>query len=88
MSSSSSSNTISTSQCQTVSSINANVLANTNGIPNEPIQSVSSLSSLTDAVKNAMNKRHLGVSSNETRRPSSGTTLFTKDLNHLSPQSM
>jgi hypothetical protein len=49
---------------------------------------VASFSSLTDVVKNAMNKGQLSKSSNQIRRPASGTTLSTKDLNHLSPQSM
>lgn len=75
----------STSKSQTISSTNSSVLSNTNGIQNESNQSASSL---TDAVKNAMNKGHLDVPVNQIRRPINGTTLSSKDLNHLSPQSM
>jgi hypothetical protein len=85
---SNSSNTIPTSKFQTVSSIDSSVLSNANSIQNEPIQSVSSSSSLTNAVKSAMNHGRFDVSSNQIRRPLSGATLSSKDLNHLSPQSM
>ncbi|CAF0945226.1 unnamed protein product [Adineta ricciae] len=56
-------------------------------IINKPIQTVASFSSLSDAVKNAMNKGHLSTT-NQLRRPGSGATLSSKELNHLSPQSM
>jgi hypothetical protein len=55
---------------------------------NKPIQTVASFSSLTDAVKNAMYKRHIGPAVGQLRRPDSGSTLSSKELNHLSPQSM
>jgi hypothetical protein len=73
---------------QTMSSLDSNALSNTNGTQNGSAQSVHSFSSLTDAVKSVMNKGHLGSKLNQTRRPLTGTTLSTKDLNHLSPQSM
>lgn len=83
---SSSSNSFLTSKSQTTSS---SVSSNTNSTQkNETIQSVASSSSLTDVVKNAMNRGHLSAGSNQIRRPASGTTLSSKDLNHLSPQSM
>jgi len=72
----------------TISQIDSSVSSNTNGVQNQPIQSVASFPSLTDIVKNAMNKQYLDAPSKQLRRPSSGTTLSTKDLNHLSPQSM
>jgi hypothetical protein len=53
-----------------------------------PATSVGSFSLLTDAVKSAMNKGQLSAGSNRTRQAIGGTTLSTKDLNHLSPQSM
>jgi hypothetical protein len=48
---------------------------------NKPIQTVASFASLTDAVRNAMQKGNLNTT---TKR----STVSTKDLNHLSPQSM
>ena len=57
-------------------------------ISNKPIQTVASFSSLTDAVKNAMQKGTLGAGPNSLRRPASGSSISSKDLNHLSPQSM
>jgi len=80
----SSSNSFFTSKSQTSSS---SVSSNTNGTQNEPIQSVSSFPSLTTVVKNAMNRGHLSAGPNQIRRLASGTTLSSKDLNHLSPQS-
>jgi len=68
--------------------MDSSVLSNTNGNKTESIQTVSSFSSLTDAVKNAMNKKQFDIPSKQIRRPTNGTTLSTKDLNHLSPQSM
>jgi hypothetical protein len=68
--------------------MDSSVVSNTNSSKTQPVQSVGSLSSLTDIVKNAMNKGHLSAPSNQMRRPASGTTLSSKDLNHLSPQSM
>lgn len=65
--------------------MDSSVVPNTNSAKSE---STESFSSLTDIVKNAMNKGHLSASSNEIRRAASGTTLSTKDLNHLFPQSM
>ncbi|CAF5074841.1 unnamed protein product [Rotaria magnacalcarata] len=88
LTSSQSSNSISAAKLQATSSINSNGLLNTNGTEKEPIQSAQSLSSLTDAVKNSMNKGQLSTNSNQIRRPFGGTTLSSKDLNHLSPQSM
>jgi len=88
LSNASSSNSIPTSTLQTVYQNDSSVSSNTNGVQNEPIKSVPSFSSLTDLVKNAMHKGHLDVPPNQMRRPSSGATLSTKDLNHLSPQSM
>ena len=73
------------SKSQTVSSIDSSVSSNTNGTHNDSIQSASSL---TDAVRNAMNKGELSTTKTQMRRPISGTTLSSKDLNHLSPQSM
>ncbi|CAF1133605.1 unnamed protein product [Rotaria sordida] len=55
---------------------------------NKPIQTVASFSSLGDAIKSAINRGHLNFTTNQFRRPASGTTLSSKDLNHLSPQSM
>lgn len=57
-------------------------------LTNKPIQTVASFSTLTEAVKNAMNKGLLHTTTNSLRRPASGTTLSSKELNHLSPQSM
>jgi hypothetical protein len=68
--------------------MDSSVVSNTNSSKTQPIQSVGSLSSLTDIVKNAMNKGHLSAPSKQMQRPASGTTLSSKDLNHLSPQSM
>lgn len=59
-----------------------------NKIQNKPIQTVASFSSLADAVKNAMNRGHLSTTADQLRRPENGATLSSKDLNHLSPQSM
>jgi len=87
-SSSASSNSIPTSRSQTVSVMDTSVLSTTNDKKTEPIQSASSFPSLTDVVKNAMNKGQIGVPSIQTRRITNGITLSTKDLNHLSPQSM
>ncbi|UJR10703.1 hypothetical protein I4U23_014896 [Adineta vaga] len=56
-------------------------------IRNKPIQTVASFSSLTDAVKNAMHKGQLSTT-NQLRRPANGATVSSKELNHLSPQSM
>jgi len=65
------------------------VSSNPKGTQEKPIHSVSSYSSLTDAVKNYMNKGQLTtVSHQPQRRTSSGSTLSTKELNHLLPQSM
>jgi hypothetical protein len=55
---------------------------------NKPIQTVASFSSLTDAVRNAMQGGQLNSTTNQLRRQGNGTTLSSKDLNHLSPQSM
>jgi hypothetical protein len=82
---SASTNSFPTSISQPTSS---SVALNTKGIKNESIKSVASFSSLTDAVKNAMYRGHINAGSNQIRHPSSGATLSTKDLNHLSPQSM
>ena len=50
---------------------------------------VVSCSTLTKTVKEAMNKGQLSTTnSNPTKSAYHGTTLSTKDLNHLSPQSM
>ncbi|CAF0717844.1 unnamed protein product [Adineta steineri] len=68
--------------------INSSVMSNTSNIQNETMQSVASFPSLTDIVKNAMSKTQVTSSLNQIRRPTRGTTLSTKDLNHLSPQSM
>ncbi|CAF2390670.1 unnamed protein product [Rotaria sp. Silwood2] len=59
-----------------------------NKVQNKPIQTVASFSSLADAVKNAIHRGHLNTTADQFRRPASGTTLSSKDLNHLSPQSM
>ncbi|CAF3602717.1 unnamed protein product [Rotaria socialis] len=88
LTSSQSSNSISAAKPQAMSSINSDGLSNVNGTEKEPIQSAQSLLSLTDAVKNSMNKGQLSANSNKIRRPFGGTTLSSKDLNHLSPQSM
>jgi len=85
---SSSLNSIPISKSQTVSSMDSSVMSNTNNSKTQSIQSVGSLSSLTDIVKNAMTKGHLSAPSKQMQRPASGTTLSSKDLNHLSPQSM
>ena len=55
---------------------------------NKPIQTVASFSSLTDAIKSAMQRGHFDPTVTQLRRPASGTTLSSKELNHLSPQSM
>lgn len=55
---------------------------------NKPIQTVASFSSLTDAIKSAMQRGHFDPTGTQLRRPASGTTLSSKELNHLSPQSM
>jgi len=86
--SSSSANSIPTSKSQLISTSDSSIVSNTNVRQNESIQPVGSFSSLTDMLKNAMNKGHLDIPSTQMRRPISGTTLSTKDLNHLSPQSM
>jgi hypothetical protein len=78
---SASSNSIFSTKSQPVSSTDSSVLSNTNG-------TIQSAPSLTDTVKNAFNKGQLDAPSKTIRRPQSGTTLSTKDLNHLSPQSM
>lgn len=78
-------NTISISKSQTVPLMDSSVSLNSNSLQKETNQSTSSL---TNVVKNAMNKGQLSVPSKTIRRPTSGTTLSTKDLNHLSPQSM
>ena len=70
------------STCQVVPTINSSVSSDTNGKQNQ------TGSSLTDAVKKDMNKGLLDVNVNKIRRPISGATLSSKDLNHLSPQSM
>lgn len=57
-------------------------------ITNKPIQQVASFSSLTDAVKNAMKKGYINPTINQLRQQTNGTTVSSKDLNHLSPQSM
>ncbi len=71
-----------TSTSQVVPTINSSVSSDTNGKQNQ------TGSSLTDAVQNGLNKGQLGVHVNTIRRPISGATLSSKDLNHLSPQSM
>lgn len=58
------------------------------GLNTTGTQANTSSTSLTDAVKSAMDKGNLTVPSNQTRRLTSGITLSSKDLNHLSPQSM
>jgi len=55
---------------------------------NKPIQTVASFSSLTDAVRNAMQRGQLNSTNSQLQRPNNGTTLSSKELNHLSPQSM
>ena len=57
-------------------------------ITNKPIQQVASFSSLTDAVKNAMMRGHLNPTINQLKQQTNRTTVSSKDLNHLSPQSM
>ncbi|CAF3322365.1 unnamed protein product [Rotaria socialis] len=75
--------------CSTLqSSTDSDVSTIHNKTLNKPIQTVASFSSLADAVKNAMNRGHLNTTTDQLRRPVSGTTLSSKDLNHLSPQSM
>lgn len=71
-----------------MSTVDSGVLSKANESVKEPIQSAQSSSKLTDAVNNAMNKGQLSTNSNQNRRPFLGTTLSSKDLNHLSPQSM
>jgi hypothetical protein len=72
----------------TNSSADTDVFSINNKTLNKPIQTVASFSSLTDAVKNAMQKGTLNSTTNQLRRPNNGTSLSSKDLNHLSPQSM
>jgi len=55
---------------------------------NKPIQTVASFSSLTDAVRNAMQRGNLMPPKNQLGRQTNQTTVSSKDLNHLSPQSM
>ena len=62
--------------------MDSNISSNINCIEKGTTQSTQSSSSLTDAVINAMSKDHF----NESKL--NGTTYFTQDLNHLSPQSM
>jgi len=64
-------------------SADSSVSLNTTGIQANP-----SSTSLTNAVKSAMSTGQLTVPSTQPRRPTSGITLSSKDLNHLSPQSM
>ncbi|CAF0880509.1 unnamed protein product [Rotaria sp. Silwood1] len=88
MTTSQSSNSISTTKSEAISSMNSSVSTNTNSAQIELTHSAQSFPSLADLVKNAMNKGHLGAKLNQTRRSFTGTTLSSKDLNHLSPQSM
>lgn len=85
--STSSLNSTSATRSFTMSAMDSSVTSNTNRSQTEPIQSTSSFSSLTDIVKNAMNKKPSATNVQPVRRPVCGTTLSTKDLNHLSPQS-
>ncbi|UJR35119.1 hypothetical protein I4U23_027890 [Adineta vaga] len=80
-------NSNSTGRSHTISTMDSSVMSNTNCSQKESIPSTSSFSSLTDIVKNAMYRNQLTTEVNQMRRPISGTTLSTKDLNHLSPQS-
>jgi hypothetical protein len=70
------------------SSTDSDIPSRNNTTQNKPIQTVASFSSLTDAVKNAMQRGHLNPTMNQLQRQANGTTLSSKDLNHLSPQSM
>jgi len=70
------------------SSVDTDRLPINNKTLNKPIQTVASFSSLSDAVKNAMQKGNINPTTNQLRRPTNGTSLSSKELNHLSPQSM
>jgi hypothetical protein len=70
------------------SSVDTDLLPINNKTLNKPIQTVASFSSLSDAVKNAMQKGNINPTTNQLRRPTNGTSLSSKELNHLSPQSM
>lgn len=50
-------------------------------------ESTGSFSTLTEIVKNAMNRGHFDSNNNATRTQVCGTTISSKDLNHLCPQS-
>jgi hypothetical protein len=70
------------------SATDADLPKSNSAISNKPIQTVASFSSLTDAVKNAMQKGSITAGPSQLRRPASGSSVSSKDLNHLSPQSM
>ena len=56
---------------------------------NKQIHTVASFSSLTDTVKNAMQRGSLSTTTNQLRRPTTNAvTVSSNELNHLSPQSM
>jgi hypothetical protein len=57
-------------------------------VSNKPIQTVASFASLTDAVRNAMQRGNINTTANQLQRQTNRSTVSTKDLNHLSPQSM
>ncbi|CAF1474320.1 unnamed protein product [Adineta steineri] len=80
--------TASSSALYAKSSADTDTISTNNKTLNKPIQTVASFSSLTDAVKNAMQRGHLNTTTNQLRRQANGTTLSSKELNHLSPQSM
>ncbi|CAF2393848.1 unnamed protein product [Rotaria sp. Silwood2] len=83
-----SSNSISSAKSEGMSSKDSNVLSKTNSAHRELTHSTQSFPSLADLVKNVINKGHFSAKSNHTSYSFSGTTLSSKDLNHLSPQSM
>ncbi|CAF0874197.1 unnamed protein product [Adineta ricciae] len=80
-------NSTSSTRSLIMPAMDSSVTSNTNRSQTEPIPSTSSFSSLTDIVKNAMNKKPSTTNVQPVRRLVCGTTLSTKDLNHLSPQS-
>ncbi|CAF0755715.1 unnamed protein product [Rotaria sordida] len=88
LTSSQSSNSISTMQSDGISSMNSSVSSNTNSSQIQPNHFAQSVPSLADIVKSAINIGHFGATLQQSRRSFSGTTLSSKDLNHLSPQSM
>ena len=66
----------------------ADLPSSNSSISNKPIQTVASFSSLTDAVKNAMKKGSITAGPSPLSRPDKRSSVSSKDLNHLSPQSM